>query len=73
LTGYGERTGTCTTSLDLWADWWRERFAHGDVIIVRFADDFIIGFEEREYADRFLAELRERFAKFSLEQPVAAA
>jgi hypothetical protein len=29
--------------LDLWADWWRRRFAHGDVIIVRFADDFIVG------------------------------
>ena len=53
--------------LDLWADWWRKRFAHGDVIIVRFADDFIIGFEEREDAEAFLAGLRERFAKFSLE------
>ena len=53
--------------LDLWADWWRKRFARGDVIIVRFADDFIVGFEEREDAERFLAEMRERFAKFSLE------
>jgi len=53
--------------LDLWADWWRKRFACGDVIIVRFADDFIVGFEEREDAERFLAEMRERFAKFSLE------
>ncbi|HMI25075.1 MAG TPA: group II intron reverse transcriptase/maturase [Streptosporangiaceae bacterium] len=53
--------------LDLWADWWRKRFARGDVIIVRFADDFIVGFEEREDAGRFLAEMRERFAKFSLE------
>ena len=53
--------------LDLWADWWRKRFARGDVIIVRFADDFIVGFEEREDAERFLAELRERFAKFGLE------
>jgi RNA-directed DNA polymerase len=53
--------------LDLWADWWRKRFAHGDMIIVRFADDFIIGFEEREDAEAFLAGLRERFAKFSLE------
>jgi RNA-directed DNA polymerase len=53
--------------LDLWADWWRKRFAHGDVIIVRFADDFIIGFEEREDAEAFLAGLRERIAKFSLE------
>ena len=53
--------------LDLWADWWRKRLAPGDVIIVRFADDFIVGFEEREDAERFLAEMRERFAKFSLE------
>jgi group II intron reverse transcriptase/maturase len=53
--------------LDLWADWWRQRVARGDVIIVRWADDFIVGFEYREDAERFLAELRERFAKFSLE------
>ena len=52
---------------DLWADWWRRRHAHGDVIIVRFADDFIVGFEHEEDARRFLAELRERFAKFGLE------
>src|SRR6266849_4553006 len=53
--------------LDLWADWWRKRHAHGDVIIVRFADDFIVGFEDRDDAERFLAGLRERFAKFGLE------
>ena len=53
--------------LDLWADWWRNRNARGDVIIVRFADDFIVGFEHRGDAERFLAELRERFAKFGLE------
>ena len=52
---------------DLWADWWRSRFAHGDVIIVRFADDFIVGFERQQDAERFLAELRGRFAKFGLE------
>lgn len=52
---------------DLWADWWRRRYARGDVIIVRFADDFIVGFEYQEDAQRFLAELRERFAKFALE------
>jgi RNA-directed DNA polymerase len=52
---------------DLWADWWRRRHARGDVIIVRFADDFIVGFEHREDAERFLEELRERFAKFGLE------
>jgi hypothetical protein len=53
--------------LDLWADWWRKRHARGDVIVVRFADDFIVGFEYRADAGRFLEELRGRFAKFSLE------
>ena len=52
---------------DLWADWWRKRRAHGDVIIVRFADDFIVGFEHEQDARRFLDELRERFARFGLE------
>jgi RNA-directed DNA polymerase len=53
--------------LDLWADWWRKHEAHGDVIIVRWADDFIVGFEHRGDAEMFLAGLRERFAKFGLE------
>ena len=53
--------------LDLWAEWWRKRHARGDVIIVRFADDFIAGFEYQDDAERFLAELRERFATFSLD------
>jgi len=53
--------------LDLWAGWWRKRHARGDVIIVRFADDFIVGFEYREDAELFLAGLRGRFAKFGLE------
>lgn len=53
--------------LDLWADYWRHRCAHGDVIIVRWADDFIVGFEHRDDAERFLDELRGRFAKFGLE------
>lgn len=53
--------------LDLWAEWRRKRHAHGDMIIVRFADDFIIGFEHREDAERFLGELRGRFAEFGLE------
>ena len=52
---------------DLWAGWWRRRRAHGDVITVRFADDFIVGFEYREDAERFLDELGGRFAKFGLE------
>jgi len=53
--------------LDLWVDWWRRRHAHGDVIIVRWADDFIVGFEHEQDARRFLAELRERFARFGLD------
>src|SRR5271166_2890061 len=52
---------------DLWVQWWRKRFAHGDVIVVRFADDFTVGFEHEQDARRFLADLRERFAKFGLE------
>ena len=53
--------------LDLWAGWWRHQFAHGDVIIVRFADDFIVGFEHRQDAERFRDELGGRFARFGLE------
>jgi RNA-directed DNA polymerase len=52
---------------DLWADRWRRRHARGDVIIVRFADDYIVGFEHRDDAQRFLDELRDRLANFSLE------
>jgi RNA-directed DNA polymerase len=52
---------------DLWADQWRRRYARGDVILVRFADDYVAGFEHREDAERFLADLRGRFAKFGLE------
>jgi RNA-directed DNA polymerase len=52
---------------DLWADHWRRRPGRGDVIITRFADDFIVGFEHEQDARQFLAELRERFARFGLE------
>ncbi len=52
---------------DLWAQRWRKTHAHGDMIVVRYADDFIVGFQHRADAERFLAELRERFAKFGLE------
>ena len=53
--------------LDRWVRQWRRRHAHGDVIITRFADDFVAGFEHQADAQRFLADLRERFAKFGLE------
>jgi group II intron reverse transcriptase/maturase len=52
---------------DLWAHQWRTRHARGDVVIVRFADDFVVGFEYRDDAERFWADLRDRLAKFSLE------
>lgn len=52
---------------DLWADRWRRHHAHGDVIMVRYADDIVMGFEHEWEARRFMADLRERFAKFDLE------
>jgi group II intron reverse transcriptase/maturase len=53
--------------LDRWARQWRRRHAGGDVVIVRFADDFVAGFEHQADAQRFLADLRQRMAKFGLE------
>lgn len=53
--------------LDLWAHQWRRRHARGDVIIVRWADDFVVGFEHRDDAERFWADLRDRLATFGLE------
>jgi group II intron reverse transcriptase/maturase len=53
-------------AFDLWAQRWRKRQARGEVVIVRFADDFVVGFEHREEAEQFLTELRERFARFGL-------
>jgi group II intron reverse transcriptase/maturase len=54
-------------AFDLWARRWRTMHAHGDMIVVRYADDIIVGFQHRAEAERFLAELRERFARFGLE------
>lgn len=53
--------------LDLWVQHWRRRKARGDVVIVRYADDFVMGFQHRTDAERLLADLRERFAKFGLQ------
>jgi RNA-directed DNA polymerase len=53
--------------LDLWVEWWRRHRARGDVIIVRFADDFICGFQHQWDAQRFQADLRRRLARFGLE------
>jgi RNA-directed DNA polymerase len=52
--------------LDLWAKSWRRREATGDMIIVRYADDIVVGFEREMDARRFLDAMRERFEKFSL-------
>ena len=52
--------------LDLWAERWRRREATGDMIIVRYADDIVVGFEHEADARRFWDALRERFEKFAL-------
>jgi len=51
---------------DLWAQRWRKRHAEGDMVVVRYADDFVVGSTHREEAAGFLADLRERFARFGL-------
>jgi len=53
--------------LDLWVEAWRKKQVRGEVIIVRYADDAVLGFEYREEAERFLKQLRERLRKFGLE------
>src|ERR1700736_920102 len=52
---------------DLWAEAWRKKVANGDMIVVRYADDLVVGFQRRTDAERFLREFRERLAKFGLE------
>jgi RNA-directed DNA polymerase len=54
-------------ALDQWVEAWRKKVAQGDVVIVRYADDFVMGFQERTDAERFLEDLRERLRKFGLE------
>ncbi len=51
---------------DLWVQWWRDNHARGDVVVIRYADDFVMGFEHREEAAACLEMLRARFAKFGL-------
>lgn len=51
---------------DLWVQHWRKTKAKGDVIVVRWADDFVVGFQHQSDATRFHQELAERFAKFQL-------
>lgn len=52
---------------DLWAHNWRQKYAQGDIVLVRYADDFVVGFEYQEEALQFKTALAERLAKFGLE------
>jgi group II intron reverse transcriptase/maturase len=52
---------------DLWAEVWRKKVAKGDMIILRYADDLVVGFQHRTDAERFLREFKDRLAKFDLE------
>jgi group II intron reverse transcriptase/maturase len=52
---------------DLWVHWWRRKEARGDVIVVRFADDWVMGFQYKADAERLIRELKGRFARFGLE------
>ena len=54
-------------SFDLWVNVWRQKWAQGEVVVTRYADDTILGFQYQTDADRFLENLRERLAKFGLE------
>ena len=54
-------------AFDLFAHQWRKKRARGEVIIVRFADDIVMGFQYRDDAERFRQELKERLARFNLE------
>ena len=52
---------------DLWVNQWRRKVARGDIIVVRYADDAVMGFEHRKDAEVFLEQVRERMRKFGLE------
>src|SRR6266853_1924857 len=52
---------------DLWVDVWRKKWAQGEVVVVRYADDTVLGFQHQAEADRFLEKFRERLGKFGLE------
>jgi RNA-directed DNA polymerase len=52
--------------LDLWIQWWRAHHCRGDVVVVRYCDDFVIGFEQEREAQACLQELRARFSRFGL-------
>src|SRR5438445_1801667 len=54
-------------AFDLWLEVWRKKIATGDLIVVRYADDLVVGFQHKADAERFLSEFKERLAKFGLE------
>ena len=54
-------------AFDLWVTVWRKKWAHGEVAVIRYADDVILGFQHQTDADRFLANLGERLGMFGLE------
>ena len=54
-------------ALDKWVTVWRKNKANGEVIIVRYADDFVMGFQYRSKAECFLEEMKKRFAALGLE------
>src|SRR6266699_2478697 len=54
-------------AFDLWVEVWRRKYAQGEVVVIRFADDTIAGFQYQTDADHFLKNLRERLGKFGLE------
>ncbi len=54
-------------AFDLWVQAWRKKRARGEIIVLRYADDAVLGFEHRAEAERFRKELEERLAKFGLE------
>ena len=53
--------------LDEWVSNWRKKQARGEVVVVRYADDYVMGFQHRGEAERFLSESKERFAYYGLE------
>ena len=53
-------------AFDLWADQWRKKRAKGQVIVVRYADDIVMGFQHKREAERFMADMRQRLEKFAL-------
>ena len=52
---------------DLWVNVWRKKWAQGEVVVIRYADDTVLGFQYQTEADRFLRDLRDRLKKYGLE------